>query len=117
MDPDPDLRITSTVALVLRQFLDSPQEPRYGFDLMRSTGLQSGTLYPILARLKRAGWITSRQEDIDPAVAGRPVRQLYVIHPDALASARAQLAEMSERLRPPPHWTRLRPRLGGAERT
>ena len=41
--PAADVRITTTVALILRQFLDDPGEPRYGFDLMRATGLASGT--------------------------------------------------------------------------
>jgi PadR family transcriptional regulator, regulatory protein PadR len=107
---DPGLRITGTVAKVLRQFLDDPKEPQYGFDLMRATKLPSGTLYPILARLQRAGWISCSQEDIDPAAAGRPRRRLYVISSDAVEPARIQLAELSEQIRPPQYGQR-RPRL------
>ncbi len=96
-----DVRITTTVARVLRQFLDEPSAPRYGFDLMRATGLASGKLYVILARLQQAGWLTSVQEEIDPVSAGRPARRLYRLTADGAARARIELAALSEQLRPP----------------
>jgi len=46
---------------------------------MESTGLSSGTLYPILMRLDEAGWLESRWEKVDPARVGRPRRRLYRI--------------------------------------
>jgi len=97
-----EVRLTTTVARVLRQFLENPSEPCYGFDLMRSTGLASGTMYVILARLERAGWLTSEQEDIEPVVYGRPARRLYRLTPDGAQTARLELAALSEELRPPP---------------
>jgi PadR family transcriptional regulator, regulatory protein PadR len=106
------VRITTTVARVLRQFLDDPEEPRYGWDLMRATGLASGTLYVILARLQAAGWLTSHQEDIDPAAAGRPARRFYRLTTDGAQAARVELAALSEQLRPPPP-LRLHPRWQG----
>ena len=108
------IRMTTAVARVLRQFLDEPSEPRYGFDLMRATGLASGTLYVILARLQQAGWLTSVQEEIDPAAAGRPPRRLYRLTADGVSSARIELAELSEQLRPPA-LAQLRPRLQGGQ--
>lgn len=96
-----DVRITTAVARVLRQFLDDPGAARYGFDLMRATGLKSGTLYVILARLQQAGWLTSEQEEVDPASAGRPARRLYRLTADGVVNARVELAALSEQLRPP----------------
>jgi PadR family transcriptional regulator, regulatory protein PadR len=90
-----------TVARVLRAFLEDTARPRYGFELMRLTGLPSGTLYPILARLESAGWLTSMREDIDAAAARRPTRRMYLIDADAAQAARAELAELSNQLRPP----------------
>jgi PadR family transcriptional regulator, regulatory protein PadR len=106
--PIDEVRITTTVARVLRRFLDDPIEPQYGFDLMRATGLASGTLYVILARLERAGWLSSEQEDIDPVVTGRPARRFYGLTPDGAQAAHLGLAELSEELRPP---SRVRPLL------
>jgi DNA-binding PadR family transcriptional regulator len=51
---------------------------RYGLDIVASTGLSSGTVYPTVARLKRAGLLRSRWED--QALAdreGRPRRRYH----------------------------------------
>lgn len=68
---------------------------------MRLTGFPSGKLYPILAKLQAAGWLDKEQEDIDPAVAGRPARRLYRINPEGTRSAREELVALSTELRPP----------------
>jgi len=50
----------------------------YGFDIMDATGLSSGTVYPILARLERRRLVRSSWED--PAAhrdTGRPARKYY----------------------------------------
>lgn len=96
-----EVRITATVGKVLRVFLDDVTSPRYGFELMQRTGLASGTLYPILARLEAAGWLTSQPEDIDPAAERRPARRFYRITEAAAAIARDELIELSRQLRPP----------------
>jgi DNA-binding PadR family transcriptional regulator len=50
-------------------------EWRHGYDLSRETELKSGTLYPILIRLEKSGWLEARWED-EPT-AGKPRRHLY----------------------------------------
>jgi PadR family transcriptional regulator, regulatory protein PadR len=95
------LRITTAVAKVLRAFLDDPAAPRYGFELMRGTGLPSGTLYPILARLERLAWVTSRSEGIDPLVEGRPARRFYRLTERGRRAAAHELTVLSRDLRPP----------------
>src|SRR4051812_21236995 len=96
-----ELRLTTTVAKVLRVFLEDLEEPRYGFQLMRLAGLPSGTLYPILARLEAAGWIEGQRELIDPAVEGRPARRHYRLTAGGAIAARRELAALSDGLRPP----------------
>lgn len=91
--------MTVAVATVLRVFLDEPCRPRYGYELMKLTGFPSGKLYPILARLQRAGWLVKKHEAVDPAAAGRPVRRFYLLTPDGVRSARSELAALSEQLR------------------
>jgi hypothetical protein len=53
--PRKDLDITPRMAMVLKVFLEDPDQPRYGFELMKLTGMASGSLYPMLARLEGAG--------------------------------------------------------------
>ncbi len=52
----------------------------YGYALSRETGLQSGTLYPILMRLEERGWLETQWETPQaPAEkrGGRPPRHMY----------------------------------------
>jgi DNA-binding PadR family transcriptional regulator len=94
------IRITTSVAQVLAVLLDDPQAERYGLELMRATGLPSGTMYPILARLQEAGWLQADWEDIDPVVAGRPARRYYRLTAAGAAAAGSELAALYARLRP-----------------
>lgn len=96
-----DLDITPKMATVLKVFLEDPDQPRYGFELMRLTGMASGSLYPMLARLAGAGWLSRGKEDIDPHAAGRPARTNYTITGAAVPAARVKLAALSEQFRPP----------------
>lgn len=48
---------------------------RHGYDLMKATGLQSGTLYPLLMRMTDQGLVEA--EWLEPAQVGRPARHAY----------------------------------------
>ncbi len=48
---------------------------RHGYDLARSTGLRSGTLYPLLIRLEAQGHLEAEWQP--PVAAGRPPRHAY----------------------------------------
>ncbi|WP_344504256.1 PadR family transcriptional regulator [Dactylosporangium maewongense] len=95
-----DVRMTAAVAKVVSAFLADPAVDRYGLDLMRATGHPSGTLYPILLRLQRAGWVDAHWEDIDPVAVGRPARRYYRLTPDGVVAARTAVAELYARLAP-----------------
>lgn len=87
----------STVA-VLRALADGA---RYGFDVMDSTGLASGTVYPILSRLESRGLATARWED--PEVhrrEGRPARKYYRITSEGRTTLAAELERFRELTRP-----------------
>jgi PadR family transcriptional regulator, regulatory protein PadR len=93
-----DLRITAAVAKVVAAFLTDPAADRYGLDLIRTTALPSGTLYPVLVRLERAGWLTKAWEEIDPTVAGRPARRYYRLTPDGIVDGRRELAALHQQI-------------------
>lgn len=82
-----DIRISLQTLRVLEAFLQRPTEELAGADVQRSSGLASGTLYPILLRLESAGWFVSRWENIDPASAGRPRRRFYRLTSSGLSQA------------------------------
>ena len=109
------VRVTLAVAMVLRAFLDDVNQPRYGYDLMRQLSFPSGKLYPILARLQKAGWLQREHEDIDPSIEGRPPRALYRLSPTGIQVARTELAALTEHLQlPTPGHARPRPEGGQA---
>jgi PadR family transcriptional regulator PadR len=80
--------MTPQTVAVLRVLLAEPATPRYGLDLARATGLKTGTLHPILARLQQAGWLTSSWEDpADHEDQGRPRRRYYRLTGDGERAA------------------------------
>ena len=70
-------RMTAPTIKVIGAILSSSADELAGAEIARTTRLASGTLYPILLRLERAGWLESRWEVEDPQRLGRPRRRLY----------------------------------------
>jgi PadR family transcriptional regulator PadR len=68
--------MTVATQRILRELLDTPGE-LYGREICRAAGFAGGTVHPILAKFEALGWLESRMEDLDPAVAGRPRRRYY----------------------------------------
>lgn len=62
----------------------------FGYDLMKETGLQSGTLYPLLMRMAERRLIEAEWRA--PERLGRPVRHAY-----RLSAAGIALAQEVER--------------------
>jgi DNA-binding PadR family transcriptional regulator len=91
-------RMTLQTLAILKVLLTRPLEPRYGLDISNEAGLQRGTLYPALARLERAGWLTSFQEDIDEAAEGRRKRRYYRLTGEGAQKARQVLEAETQRL-------------------
>jgi PadR family transcriptional regulator, regulatory protein PadR len=79
------LRLSPQTLLVLDSLLSEPREWKYGYDISRTTGLKSGTLYPILMRLADRELLETRWETPDP---GKPPRHMYRFTPEGLRFAR-----------------------------
>lgn len=62
---------------VLQRLLESNES--CGADLIRDLSLASGTVYPILLRLEKAGLISSYWEKESPRSLERPRRRFYKI--------------------------------------
>ncbi|MGI8776640.1 MAG: PadR family transcriptional regulator [Acidimicrobiales bacterium] len=87
------MRVTGPLLKVLGVFVSKPGEEVYGLELVRTTGLKSGTLYPLLDRLETAGLVTSRWEDANPSSQGRPRRRFYSLNGYGVHEARQILIE------------------------
>ena len=93
------VRMTQITALVLRAVAGGHA---HGFDIMEACGLPSGTAYPALRRLEKAGLLRSRWERAADAHAeGRPRRRTYELTAqgrEALVEAEAKLAQVRDLL-------------------
>lgn len=87
-------RLTGPMLKVIGALLSSGPLELSGADISRATKLASGTLYPILFRLERAGWLESRWENDDPTALGRPRRRFYQVTALGARSARAAVMEL-----------------------
>ena len=79
------LRLSRQTLLILGVFLESAKQWKYGYDLSRSTGLKSGTLYPLLMRLADRKLLETSWETVEP---GRPPRHLYRLTAEGVRFAR-----------------------------
>jgi PadR family transcriptional regulator, regulatory protein PadR len=89
-------RMTTQTLRVLGAFTTAQPDELSGAEIAKLTGLQSGTLYPILARLEQAEWLESKWEVGDPRELGRPRRRLYQITGLGAKNARSAYREVSE---------------------
>lgn len=74
--------------LLLTEFSAQPQAWRYGYELIKATGVTSGTLYPTLARLSDQGLLEAEWRA--PLELGRPPRHAYRLTPAGLTFAKEQ---------------------------
>jgi PadR family transcriptional regulator, regulatory protein PadR len=78
---------------VLDALLTKPNSS--GADVNRSTGIASGTLYPILLRLEEAGWLTSAWEAGDPVTLGRPRKRYYAVTAEGQRAYREAISQIA----------------------
>jgi DNA-binding PadR family transcriptional regulator len=83
------LRLSRQTLAVLDALLVRPTQWSHGYSISQHTGIFSGTLYPILMRLEKLGWLETRWEDA--RVPGRPPRHLYRLTGDGREWARDEL--------------------------
>ena len=100
------MRRSPQMVLVLGEFLEAPSDWKYGYDISRSTGLKSGTLYPILMRLAERELMETQWEAGEP---GRPPRHMYRLTADGVQYARQEVPSVSKAVR-------MQPAFGGVKR-
>src|SRR6059058_6158876 len=76
-------RPSKQMLLLLEALSAHSQQWRHGYDLMKETGLLSGTLYPLLMRMTDQGIVEA--EWLPPAQPGRPARHAYRLTAKGLA--------------------------------
>ena len=109
---EPIRRVTAPTLEVLDALLTA-DEPTWGLLVIKATGRQAGTVYPILERLEQLGWIRSSWDD--DAERSGPRRRLYEFTGDGAVAARRRRSR-SPCVLPVPRADRTG-RPGGRQRT
>lgn len=93
------MNISPQTLSVLEVMLAEPTRDWYGYELSRQSGLKSGTIYPMLARLERVGWLTSRWEEAPAGMKKGPRKRVFYLTQNGVDSLAATVAEMDEQMR------------------
>ena len=89
-------RLTGPTLKVIAALMANPLGELSGAEVAKASNLASGTLYPILLRLERAGWLQSRWEDETPQDLGRPRRRYYRVTGIGAQKARAAIKDVQK---------------------
>ncbi|WBB66984.1 helix-turn-helix transcriptional regulator [Micromonospora sp. WMMD812] len=87
-------RIGAATVDVLQVLLDSDR-PRWGLEVIKTTGRPSGSVYPLLERLEQHGWVVSSWE-VETERRG-PRRRLYELTVEGAQEARRVCARATAR--------------------
>jgi len=68
-------RPSKQMLMLLEALSARAQQWRHGYDLIKETGLASGTLYPLLMRMTDQGLVEAEWRE--PSQPGRPARHAY----------------------------------------
>ena len=87
-------RVTPATIDVLRVLAGS-EEPTWGLQIIKQSGRPAGSVYPILDRLERSGWVSSEWE-LDAFRSG-PRRRLCQLTEEGIPAALAAIARFEHR--------------------
>jgi len=92
------LRVSPQTLRILESLLVRPADWRHGYAISQATDIASGTLYPVLMRLEKQGWLETRWEELGKeSHVGRPPRHLYRLTSEARSWAREELEDARAR--------------------
>lgn len=92
-DVAPEPQITRHVLRLFALMTTDTSAWWWGVKLSERLRLRSGTIYPLLARLEKTGWLESVWDDINPSQVGQPRRRLYRLTGQGERIAKEALAE------------------------
>jgi DNA-binding PadR family transcriptional regulator len=98
-----EVRMTLQTRLILRAFLRARLQDAsaelYGAEICQETDLGPGTVYPIVTKLLKFGWLEARWEEDEDGALDRPRRHYYRLTDGGAASAQAEVASADARRR------------------
>lgn len=100
------MKLTPNLVAVAIELVADPDKQHWGYDLCKSTGIRSGVLYPLLARMYNEAWLDDGWEDPAAITDKRPPRRYYTVNAYGLE----QLGAVTARAARDPRFTRIQTR-------
>lgn len=79
------IKLSIPMLKVLKLFLEQPEKPLFGFQIVNKIHINQSTVYPLLIKLETAGYLKAYWEKLDPTILDRPRRRYYQIRSEAKA--------------------------------
>lgn len=73
------MKISGKSMEILLILASDPDREYSGYEIGKQLSMPSGTLYPLLLKIEQAGLLTTKWEDGDPKILGRPRRRYHKI--------------------------------------
>lgn len=73
------MRLTHNAAAVSAQLAANPDGNHWAYRIHQATGIDTGAVHHVLARMRDAGWIEDHDENPAAVAADRPPRRYYTL--------------------------------------
>jgi PadR family transcriptional regulator, regulatory protein PadR len=90
--------LTYTSVLVAKELLKNPYARHWGTEVRKATGINSGTLYPMLARMRAEGWLKDSVGQEDTGQGGPP-RRYYVLTDSGILALHEHVRQWESRMK------------------
>ncbi len=90
---EPLKRVSLQTKLTLHTMMRNPEREWYGFELSKRLSIKQGSLYPILNRLEKAGWLEYRAEESSDS--NRQAKKYYCLTEQGVILAEQVLKKSS----------------------
>lgn len=91
------MRTTQTLLKVAGELMRRPRDKHWGNDIRRRVALSEGTVYPVLNRFRKAGWIVDTEYELPDQLEGRPPRRYFTLTDTGRDHLGRMLADQRER--------------------
>lgn len=89
------MKVSGRILEILIYVSARPRDAFSGAQLSKALGISSGTLYPALLKLEKAGMVDGDWELGDPAILKRPRRKFYRVTGVGIRAAEERMSVLS----------------------
>ena len=85
------MKVSANALTVMAAFNRNANNWMAGSDLLKETGIKSGSLYPLLHNMRTKGLLLSKKENGNASALQRPLKTFYKLSAEGINLARERL--------------------------